>query len=99
MEGFISKKNLEEIMRQKDDFQYAQLLNRLRIGEHTKKDIDTLQTRVIAPCYMDKDYPLKERHIFLTNELVDTRKIHFHLNVTKQNLLHGKLYLVINQIK
>jgi hypothetical protein len=63
---------LEEIMRQKDDFQYAQLLNRLRIGEHTKEDIDTLQTRVIAPCYMDKDYPLKEPHIFLTNELVVT---------------------------
>jgi uncharacterized membrane-anchored protein len=33
MEEFILKKNLEEIMRQKDDFQYAQLLNRLRIGE------------------------------------------------------------------
>jgi hypothetical protein len=72
MEGFILKKNLEEIMRQKDDFQYAQLLNRLHIGEHTKEDIDTLQTRVIAPCYMDKDYPLKEPHIFLTNELVVT---------------------------
>lgn len=30
-------------MRQKDDFEYAELLNRLRIGEYTKEDIDTLQ--------------------------------------------------------
>lgn len=27
---------------------------------------------MITLCYIDTDYPLKEPHIFLTNELVDT---------------------------
>ena len=30
---------LTDIMRQKDDKQFAQLLNRLRVGTHTKNDI------------------------------------------------------------
>ena len=35
--------NLTQIMRQKDDKKFAQLLNRLRTGNHTKNDIRTLE--------------------------------------------------------
>ena len=35
---------LTEIMRQKDDKKFAQLLNRLRIGAHTKNDIKILKS-------------------------------------------------------
>ena len=38
---------LDQIMRQKDDFQFAALLNRLREGLHTNTDISALKSRVI----------------------------------------------------
>lgn len=38
---------LEEIMRQRDDLEFAQLLNRLREGNHLiPEDIDKLKTRI-----------------------------------------------------
>ena len=39
---------LDEIMHQKDDKTFAELLNRLRTGEHTKEDIQLLRTRQIT---------------------------------------------------
>ena len=59
-------------MRQKDDLEYAQLLNRLRLGLQTMADLNKLEARVIGSNYMDKNYPSKEPHIFITNDLVDT---------------------------
>ena len=39
---------LVDIMRQKDDLAFAQLLNRLRLNEMTEEDKQTLQTRVLT---------------------------------------------------
>lgn len=39
---------LDEIMRQKDDLAFAQLLNRLREGNHVIDDIENLETRCIC---------------------------------------------------
>ena len=36
---------LTEIMRQKDDKEFAELLNRLREGNHTQNDIEVLKER------------------------------------------------------
>ena len=38
---------LVDIMRQKDDLQFAQLLNRLRLNELTEEDKDNLRKRVV----------------------------------------------------
>lgn len=35
-----------EVMRQKDDLQFALLLNRLREGQHTQGDLDLLTAHV-----------------------------------------------------
>lgn len=40
---------LTQIMRQKDDKPFADLLNRLRTGNHTSNDIKYLQKRLIDP--------------------------------------------------
>jgi hypothetical protein len=40
---------LTEIMRQKDDKPFAELLNRLRIGAHTPEDIKSLQACLVSP--------------------------------------------------
>ena len=61
---------LTEIMRQKDDQKYAELLNRLREGNHTAADIKELQKRMI--CSSDPMYPLDAPHIFRTNAEVNS---------------------------
>ena len=63
---------LTEIMRQKDDSEYAQLLNRLREGKHTKNDIEKLKTRIIGCNSIKGDsYPMYSPHIFLKNDFVN----------------------------
>ena len=56
---------LVDIMRQKDDLAFAQLLNRLRMNEMTEEDKQKLQTRVF-----DRDagnYPKDAVHLFARN--------------------------------
>ena len=60
---------LVDIMRQKDDLAFAQLLNRLRLNEMTEEDKQKLQTRVV-----DRDtgdYPKDALHLFAENCFVD----------------------------
>ena len=60
---------LVDIMRQKDDLAFAQLLNRLRLNEMTEEDKQKLQTRVV-----DRDtgdYPKDALHLFVENYFVD----------------------------
>ena len=61
---------LTEIMRQKDDQTFAELLNRLREGNHTVEDIEQLKARIISPT--DADYPHDAPHLFRTNAEVRT---------------------------
>ena len=60
---------LVDIMRQKDDLQFAHLLNRLRLNALTEKDQDTLQTRLVSP--ESKDYQKDLLHLFAENAGVD----------------------------
>ena len=43
---YFSMYELTEIMRQKENKEFAELLNRLREGQHTKSDAQKLQTRI-----------------------------------------------------
>ena len=60
---------LDEIMRQKDDRAFAELLNRIRIGEQTKEDMTTLEQCIISPS--DDNYPSDALHVFATNARVN----------------------------
>ena len=63
---------LDEIMRQKDDTEFAQLLNRIREGNHTEDDIATLEARSVKvedPNYVSLK---QELHLFPCNIAVDT---------------------------
>ncbi|XP_069109303.1 uncharacterized protein [Argopecten irradians] len=63
---------LSEIMRQKDDKDFAELLNRLRSLENStlsNEDLATLKTRSINSS--DAHYPRDAPHLFTTNKQVD----------------------------
>ena len=67
---------LVDIMRQKDDLAFAQLLNRLRLNEMTEEDKQKLQTRVF-----DRDtgdYPKDAFHLFAEK---------FYVNKHNDNIL------------
>ena len=58
---------LVDIMRQKHDLAFAQLLNRLRLNETTKPDKQKLQTRVVDR--NADDYSKDALHLFVKNDL------------------------------
>ena len=60
---------LVDIMRQKDDLDFAHLLNRLRLNEMSEEDKNKLQTRIV-----DRDtgdYPNDALHLFAENLFVN----------------------------
>ena len=57
---------LTEVMRQREDSLFIDLLNNVRIGELSESDINVLGSRVIDKA--DKNYPVDALHIFAENE-------------------------------
>ena len=53
---------LTEIMRQKDDQAFTELLNRFRTATQTDEDIQCIESRVISPD--DSNYPSDALHIY-----------------------------------
>ena len=64
---------LEEIMRQRESKVFAEILNRLREGKHTKEDILKLKERVIKE--NSTDVPMDVPHLFIQNKKVN-EKVH-----------------------
>ena len=60
---------LTEIMRQREEYEFAQLLNRMRVGKLIQSDFVQLQTRVV-PAHESND-GLDCLHIFSTNVAAD----------------------------
>ena len=62
---------LTEIMRQKDDREFAELLNRLREGKHSEDDVAILEQRLLKVRHHEDNYPMNMTHLFTTNASVD----------------------------
>ena len=61
---------LTEIMRQKDNKAFAEILNRLHIGIHTKKDLDIIETRRVTQEQSEQLHHLP--HCFPTGKRVES---------------------------
>ena len=71
-QAHVTMFELTEIMRQKDNTQFAQLLNHIREGEQTEEDLTVLKTRSIS--LRDSKYQEVKKgiHLFPCNSAVDT---------------------------
>ena len=67
---------LDEIMRQRESREFAQILNSLREGNHTQDDIAKLKERCISEHCMN--YPIDVPHLFIQNSKVDEFDIRVH---------------------
>ena len=61
---------LTEIMHQKDDKTFAEILNRLHIGIHTKKDLDIIEKRRVTQGQSEQLHHLP--HFFPTRKRVES---------------------------
>ena len=77
---------LTEIMRQKDDRLFAELLNRVRTDNCTEADIKLLETRVIKQT--TKDYPSDSLHVFTMWKNVNK------YNAEMMEKLNGPKYII-----
>ena len=77
---------LIEIMRQKDDQPFTELLNRFRTGTQTEADIQCIQSRSISPS--DSNYPHEALHIWAENKPVN------EYNVTRLNQIPAQEYIL-----
>lgn len=57
-------------MRQKDDKEFAELLNHLREGKHSKDDITLLKQRFLNVRPEEYYYPFNITHLFTLNKCV-----------------------------
>ena len=73
---------LDEIMRQKNDLSFAELLCRVRTGQSTDEDIETLKSREID--VNDPNYPGDILHVFAYNNAVNSH------NKKKLNMIASK---------
>ena len=77
---------LTEIMRQKNDTAFTELLNRIRTASHTEDDIKVIQSRCITPS--DPNYPINALHIWADNSPVDEH------NKKKLEAIQVPLYVI-----
>ena len=63
--SYFTLYELTEIMRQKDDKLYAELLSRLREGNQSQDDIEKLKSRIIDENH--PNYPYDAVHMLATN--------------------------------
>ena len=64
---------LSEVMCQKDDHSFVDLLGRVRIAQCTLEDIDILESRVITCDSNSSSYPINALHVYRLNADVDKR--------------------------
>ena len=62
---------LSEVMRQREDKEFAKILNRIREENHTEADIEVLKERILNISPQHPDYPISSTHLFSTNMAVD----------------------------
>ena len=59
------------LFQQREDKEFAEILNRIREGNHTEADIEVLKERILNISPQHPDYPISLTHLFSTNMAVD----------------------------
>ena len=79
---------LDEVMRQRGDSAFAELLCRVRTDSCTEADIATLESRVVNPD--SPDYPSEALHVYRLNAYVDEHNEHMLRKLPPSNTRYEK---------
>ena len=94
--AYFTMFELSTIMRQQDSRIFAQLLNRVREGNHSEQDLELLRTRTIA--VNAPDYPTSAQHLFRTNAQVEMHNISVFDSCSEQKYVVHSVDTVIGAI-
>ena len=76
-------------MRQREDKEFAEILNRIREGNHTEADIEVSKERILNINPQHPDYPISLTHLFSTNMAVDQHNHDVFQKVRQDQVLSG----------
>lgn len=88
---------LTEIVRQKDDLRFTEMLNRLRKNKLTAEDKDIINQGIITPDCLE--YPKQAPHLFIENKFIDTFNSNLLENLTTSKALIKADTDVLSQAK
>ena len=77
---------LTEIMRQRDDASFAELLNRIRGGKHTEEDKPVFKTRAFTTENESYQTLKNELHLFPCNAAVDAHNTNIYNSKTTEKV-------------
>ena len=95
---YLQMFELSEVMRQREDKDFAEILNRIGEGKHTEADIDVLKKRILNLSPQHPDYPINSTHLFSTNMAVEHNHDIFHKSANEKvemkaiDIVLGDLY-------
>ena len=91
---------LSTVMRQKEDKQFAELLNRLREGSQTEADVNHLSKRVVpkGQCIGNYEIPMST-HLFMTNASVNSFNEAIYRNATGDKAVVRAIDIVVGDMK
>ena len=89
---------LTDIMRQKEDIHFAELLNRLREGQHTQTDINDLKACIIKE--NDTNYNKTAQHFFRSRrEVANHNKLIFATTPCEKTIIYAHDAVVGDTLK
>ena len=89
---------LSEVMRQREDKDFAEILNRIREGKHTEADIAVLKKRILNLSPQHPDYPINSTHLFSTNMAVDQHNHDIFLKSTNEKVKIKAIDIVLGDL-
>ena len=89
---------LSEVMRQREDKDFAEILNRIREGKHTEADIAVLKKRILNLSPQHPDYPMNSTHLFSTNIAVDQHNHDFFHRSTNEKVKIKAIDIVLGDL-
>ena len=89
---------LSEVMRQREDKDFAEILNRIREGKHTEADIAVLKKRILNLSSQHPDYPINSTHLFSTNMAVDQHNHDIFLKSTNEKVKIKAIDIVLGDL-
>jgi hypothetical protein len=89
---------LSQVIRQREDKDFAEILNRIREGKHTDDDIKVLKERNLKPSSEHPDYPIASTHLFRTNMAVDEHNQEIFLKSTNEKVQVKAIDIVLGDL-
>ena len=89
---------LSQVMRQREDKDFAEILNRIREGKHTNDDIKVLKERNLRLSSEHPDYPITSTHLFSTNMAVDEHNQEIFRKSTNEKVQVKAIDIVLSDL-